>query len=45
MNREEFCNHEGSEEKHNALFDAVIIRKCHAKLKDEKLQRIYNRKY
>jgi len=37
INREEFAEYEGEEEKHNALFDAEIIRKCHAKLKDEQI--------
>ena len=37
INREEFAEHEGDEEKHNALFDAKIIKMCHAKLRDEKI--------
>jgi len=38
ISREEFAEFEGNEEeKHNALFDAKIIRMCHAKLTDEKL--------
>jgi hypothetical protein len=37
VNREEFAEYEGEDEKHNALHDAKIIRKCHAKLNDEEL--------
>lgn len=33
INREEFAEYNGEEEKHNALFDAKIIKLCHEKLK------------